>query len=647
MKILIIGDGSLGNAIAMQARKSGHEVVQTSRKNQRLFHLDLKSEQKFTNIPEADWAVIAAGISGYKECDQDPDAYRVNLTRTIELCRTLIARGTKILFPSSTAVFDGENPFPSPDSPTCPMTGYGNQKTEVENFLLQYPASAAIVRLVKMLKRDTPLISDWLHKLAVGENITPFKDLSIAPVLFEDAAAVCCKIMEMNGNGIFHCSGPQEISYHEFACKLCAHAGFDADLISPASCKGILDYCPKHSALDARATENFVGFKFPAVDRLIEKILQPRCLLCGSNDLHFFKQFDNFPGITSDCKPWPRSGEFMLCKECGHAQKKLSAQWFEDINEIYSGYEMYPLSNGSEPLIFDEQGNSKPRSGVLLDKLIPALSLPEEGSLLDVGCGNGSLLQQFHERLPHWKLFGHEQSAQREEILHLPGVEGFFSGEFKEIEDKFDLITLTYVIEHLTDPLGTLKQLAALLNKDGQIIIHTSSFESNPFDLMVCDHCSHFTPQTLEFLATEAELVITTRTDQWLAKEIGFSARKTTSSVELPHNKAPRETLRQSLEWLEQLTSKARRAATGHEIGIFGTAVAGTWLAASLAEATFFIDEDSSKQGRTHMGLPIIGPASVPHNAAVIMGFNNKLATRIAARINSFHPGINFIIPDN
>ncbi|WP_320007338.1 sugar nucleotide-binding protein [Maridesulfovibrio sp.] len=647
MKILIIGDGSLGNAIAMQARKSGHEVVQTSRKNQRLFHLDLKSEQKFTNIPEADWAAIAAGISGYKECDQDPDAYRVNVTRTIELCRTLLDRGVKILFPSSTAVFDGEAPFPAPESPTSPVTEYGKQKVEVENFLRQQFGRAAIVRLSKILDRETPLIHNWLKDLAAGKKITPFEDLTMAPVLFEDAARACCTIMEKDGSGIFQCSAPQEVSYLEFALKICTQADFELELISPASCKKILNYCPKYSTLDAGTTEKFVEFNFPAVDQLITKILQPRCLLCGSKELHSFDQFKDFPGITSDCKPWPRSGKFMLCKECGHAQKKLSAQWFEDINEIYSGYEMYPLSNGSEPLIFDEQGNSKPRSGVLLDKLIPALSLPEEGSLLDVGCGNGSLLQQFHERLPHWKLFGHEQSAQREEILHLPGVEGFFSGEFKEIEDKFDLITLTYVIEHLTDPLGTLKQLAALLNKDGQIIIHTSSFESNPFDLMVCDHCSHFTPQTLEFLATEAGLFITTRTDQWLAKEIGFSARKTTFSVELPHNKAPRDTLRQSLEWLEQLTSKARRAATGHEIGIFGTAVAGTWLAASLAEATFFIDEDSSKQGRTHMGLPIIGPASAPHNAAVIMGFNNKLATRIAARINSFHPGINFIIPDN
>ncbi len=66
MKILVIGDGALGTAIAQQAGKCGHEIFQTSRKNQQLIAFDLKDEHKFTNLPEADWAVIAAGISGYK-----------------------------------------------------------------------------------------------------------------------------------------------------------------------------------------------------------------------------------------------------------------------------------------------------------------------------------------------------------------------------------------------------------------------------------------------------------------------------------------------------------------------------------------------------------------------------------------------------
>lgn len=274
MKILIIGDGSLGKTVALQAEKSGHKIFQTSRKNPQLIHLELKDEQKFTNIPNTEWALIAAGISGYKKCENEPLSRQINVEQTIKLCRTLLRQGTKIIFPSSTAVFDGVAPFPTPETGTCPATEYGRQKAEVENFLRRHPEQTAIIRLTKLLERDTPLISGWLKKLAAGKTITPFHDLSIAPVLFEHAALACCRIMENQGNGIFHCSGPQEISYLEFARKICTHSGFDERLIIPAGCKSFMDYCPVHSGLETSTTEKFIQFRFPEPDQVIKLLLQ-------------------------------------------------------------------------------------------------------------------------------------------------------------------------------------------------------------------------------------------------------------------------------------------------------------------------------------------------------------------------------------
>ena len=74
MRILVIGDGALGSAIVRQVKESGHELFQTSRKNPTLIHLDLSNEPKFTSIPETDWAVLTAGISGYKECADGYDS---------------------------------------------------------------------------------------------------------------------------------------------------------------------------------------------------------------------------------------------------------------------------------------------------------------------------------------------------------------------------------------------------------------------------------------------------------------------------------------------------------------------------------------------------------------------------------------------
>ena len=273
MKILVIGDGTLGNAVAHQACKSGHEVFQTSRKNKQLVQFDFKDEQRFIKIPKADWAIIAAGISGYKECEENPESRLINVERTVDLCRHLLEQGTKILFPSSTAVFDGKTTLVKPNTPTSPETEYGQQKTEVENFLRRYPTQTAIVRLTKLLDRDTPLITGWLKNLAADEVITPFSDLTIAPVLFEDAALACCRIMENAGWGIFHCSASQEISYLDFGRLLCEKAGFDRSLVKPASCKNFLDYCPEHCSLDSTSTEEFIRFKFPAPEQIIAELI--------------------------------------------------------------------------------------------------------------------------------------------------------------------------------------------------------------------------------------------------------------------------------------------------------------------------------------------------------------------------------------
>lgn len=371
------------------------------------------------------------------------------------------------------------------------------------------------------------------------------------------------------------------------------------------------------------------------------------CLICGSSKLHIFEQYSSFNGITSDCKPWPRAGRFMICKDCGLIQKDISAQWLKDIRKIYATYEMYPLSNGSEPLIFAEDGTSRPRSGVLLDGLIPQLSLPEQGRILDVGCGNGSLLRQFHQRRPAWELYGHEQAGREEDILSIPGVRNFYSGNIKGIKQSFDLIIMTYVIEHLTEPVEVLKQLRGLLCSGGHMVVHTSSYESNPFDLMVCDHCAHFTPQTLSALAAQAGLCQTGTTDTLLAKEIGFIARRGTPRQVTNDAQKSMKSAADSLRWLKNLSELAKQKSQKHQVGIFGTAVAGTWLAGSLGSgAGFFVDEDPSRQGRTHMGLPVIGPADIPEGSAVIMGFNAELGSRIAVRINRDFPQIEFIIPE-
>jgi len=85
---------------------------------------------------------------------------------------------------------------------------------------------------------------------------------------------------------------------------------------------------------------------------------------------------------------------------------------------------------------------------------------PPIDNVLDVGCGNGAVLEQLAERKIGKHLagleVGTELSQHEREDLHIHG----FDGRRIPHEDKsFDLVYAAHVLEHVTDERGFLKEL--------------------------------------------------------------------------------------------------------------------------------------------------------------------------------------------
>ena len=375
------------------------------------------------------------------------------------------------------------------------------------------------------------------------------------------------------------------------------------------------------------------------------------CLLCGQIALENVCTPVELYTVTSDCKPWTQAGEFAVCASCGHVQKRLTKEWFAGINAIYNQYEMYPLSDGNEQVVF-KNATPVPRTLRLLERIEEAVQILETGKLLDIGCGNGAFLRTFGQKYKDWDLFGYEQSDTNSNVIrNIRGVKDFYSGSLDQIEDRFDIISMLYVIEHLHNPVAAMQTVRNLLKPEGIFFVQTSDFTENPFDLVVFDHCSHFHFNSLKYVVESAGLETKIKADDWVAKEIGLVAAtmKNSSAKSTPINNTQWTAITEkALDWLHKVVVHARSVSINSIFGMFGTALAGTWLTKSLEDrVSFFVDEDPLKQGKTHMGLPILHPADVKNGETVYLAFPHKLANELYRRLAIKYVSTRFIVPPN
>lgn len=103
-----------------------------------------------------------------------------------------------------------------------------------------------------------------------------------------------------------------------------------------------------------------------------------------------------------------------------------------------------------------------------------AALLPAGGTVLDVGCGAGSLLADVG-RHGKFRLLGVEYRPEAAEIARSRGIT-VWTGELADadIPDKsVDLVVMEHVIEHVRDPRRTLERIARLLEPGGTIVGET------------------------------------------------------------------------------------------------------------------------------------------------------------------------------
>ena len=267
--LIIGGDGLIGRALHQALQGS----VCTSRRPQAPNYLDLQEPDSLSALQVDGYqiAFFCAACSKYADIAANiAKSEQINVYSTLRLCERLKKAGCSVVFLSSQAVHDGQQPFRQETDPVSPCSDYGRQKYAVEASLMA-TGMAKIVRLTKVLSAEMPLLVQWRHRLACGLGIAPFVDLQLSPVSLQFAVAGLLKIALQDSDGIFHLSGAGAISYAELACRLAQRWGYAGELIRPEPAQQ-LAYAPAYPALGMVRTTLLTGIAPQSLDGCIAEL---------------------------------------------------------------------------------------------------------------------------------------------------------------------------------------------------------------------------------------------------------------------------------------------------------------------------------------------------------------------------------------
>lgn len=135
----------------------------------------------------------------------------------------------------------------------------------------------------------------------------------------------------------------------------------------------------------------------------------------------------------------------------------------------------------------------------LANYLIKKVIKSNNGKFLDVGCGRGDILKEFHNL--EFDCEGVDLSSEAKKLCYPIKVSqaNLEHDEIETLSKDFDIVFSKSLIEHLHNPLTFLKSCKKLIKKDGVVIMMTPSWYHHQFGPFYLDH-THVTPFTLQSL---------------------------------------------------------------------------------------------------------------------------------------------------
>lgn len=222
MKILVIGgSGMLGVDVVTELTSRNHEILAPSSSE-----LDLSNPESVAQVTQTsgiDWCINCAAYTAVDKAEAEEQvAAELNALGPGYLARACAMKNIKLVHISTDFVFDGRahDPYIEEDQ-THPLGAYGRTKLAGEEAVQAAWPMSLIFRtswLYGPKGKNFPktMIGAW----EAGKDLKVVADQVGCPTYTPDLAKTIVEAIEKDiFPGIYHATGPDKVSWHEFAIK--------------------------------------------------------------------------------------------------------------------------------------------------------------------------------------------------------------------------------------------------------------------------------------------------------------------------------------------------------------------------------------------------------------------------------------------
>ncbi len=216
-----------------------------------------------------------------------------------------------------------------------------------------------------------------------------------------------------------------------------------------------------------------------------------KCLLCESDRRRIFAQVESFG--------YPLV--YYQCENCGLIYQSLEESQAADPEFYRKTYRKIYQTNEAPALkdLWVQEKRADHLVGIVRDQL------PEfPNRVVDIGASAGIFLNKMRKAFGS-EVIGVEPGDAYRAFAQKNGIEMKVSLDelHESTYDKFDLVSLSHVLEHFADPVGYLKKIKSqILHNEGHLLVEVPNYYAH--DSYELAHLVCFTPHTLVEMLKQA-----------------------------------------------------------------------------------------------------------------------------------------------